>query len=297
MSILNDPYEILGVGPSASAADIKRAFRILARERHPDVLKNDPWAEEEFKTITVAYDILSNERTRAQYDRGEIDGLGTKRAGGGWQRSTGTRSGAGFNNGKSNAQRTPRQEIKVNGADVEYQLTLSFLDAARGGVKHISTTNGKRLKVTVPAGINDKATLRLKGQGTPGVGGGKPGDALVEISVMEDPTFRRIETDIQLDLPITLTEAVLGAKVEVPTIDGLVSLTVPPASNTGTILRLKGKGLPLTKTTGKTKQRGDQFVTLQVVLPNKQDAEFTQFVKDWSAKHSYTVARNRTPRA
>lgn len=289
---MNDPYEILGVAADASLVEIKKAYRNLARERHPDLDKDNPWAEDEFKTITGAYDILSNVKTRKQYDRGEIDGLGAK-------------SASGFRNPNYNAYRTSdfkssdkrnkstRPNIRINGADVEYSLTLSFLDAAKGGIKHISTTNGKRLKVTVPPGIDDTLALRLKGQGMAGFGGGSAGDALVEITVKPDPMFRRVETDILLDLPVTLPEAVLGAKVEVQTIDGMVTVTVPPASNTGSILRLKGKGLPLTKKPTSGATRGDQYVTLQIVLPKKQDAEFTEFVRSWSEKNSYTLNRKR----
>ena len=290
---MNDPYEILGVDADASLAEIKKAYRKLARERHPDLDKDNPWAEDEFRTISGAYDILSNAKTRKQYDLGEIDGLGAKTSG-------------GFRNPNYKAYRTSdfktsdkkkgsdRSNIKINGANVEYSLSLSFLDAAKGGVKHISTTNGKRLKVTVPPGVDDGLALRLKGQGMPGFGSGRAGDALVEISVKPDPMFRRVETDILLDLPVTLPDAVLGAKVEVPTIDGKVTVTIPPASNTGSILRLKGKGLPLkTKSEGQD-ARGDQYVTLQIVLPKKQDPEFTEFVRTWSEKHAYTLNPIRT---
>ena len=186
-----------------------------------------------------------------------------------------------------------RAQIKVNGADVEYNLTLSFLDAAKGGEKFISTTNGKRLKVNVPAGISDTKTLRLKGQGMSGFGGGISGDAMVEITVLHDRLFRRVETDILLDLPVTLPEAVLGAKIDVPTIGGIVTMTVPKGSNTGTILRLKSKGLPLPKKTGEPASFGDQYITLQVVLPKDHDKEFIDFVKSWSTKHAYEANRKR----
>lgn len=283
---MNNPYKILGVSIHATAADIKTAYRKLAREHHPDLDMNSLAAEEKFKTISGAYDILSNEVLRGQYDRGEITGLGAKTSGGPFRRQS-----QPDNNGPSNSSKSSRMNIKVNGADVEYALTLSFLDAAKGGEKYISTTNGTRLKVAVPAGIEDGRTLRLKGQGMPGFGGGKPGDAMVEITVRSDPMFQRVETDILLDLPVSLPEAVLGAKVQVPTIDGMVSLSVPPASNTGTILRLKGRGLPLAKKANGDRDRGDQYVTLQVVLPKKLDKEFTDFVKSWSEKNAYDVSR------
>ena len=291
-TFMNDPYEILGISSQATGAEIKRAYRSLARERHPDLDKDNPWAEDEFKTISNAYEILSNEKTRNQYDRGEIDGLGARIQKAAYQRANKTYRAYDFEQAASKAKRA-RAPIKVNGADVEYNLTLSFLDAAKGGEKLISTTNGKRLKVNVPAGISDAKTLRLKGQGMSGFGGGLPGDAMVEITVLQDHMFRSVETDILLDLPVTLPEAVLGAKIDVPTIDGVVTMTVPEGSNTGTILRLKGKGLPLPKKAGKPEARGDQYITLQVALPKDQDKEFTDFVKSWSAKNPYEANRKR----
>ena len=291
-TFMNDPYEILGISSQASGAEIKRAYRTLARERHPDLDKDNPWAEDEFKTISNAYEILSNEKTRNQYDQGEIDGLGARIQKAGYQRANQTYRAYNFEQAASRAKRA-RAQIKVNGADVEYNLTLSFLDAAKGGEKFISTTNGKRLKVNVPAGISDTKTLRLKGQGMSGFGGGISGDAMVEITVSHDHLFRRVETDIFLDLPVTLTEAVLGAKIDVPTIGGIVTMTVPKGSNTGTILRLKSKGLPLPKKTGEPESFGDQYITLQVVLPKDYDKEFIDFVKSWSAKHTYEVNRKR----
>ncbi len=289
---MNDPYEILGVDAEASQTEIKAAYRKLARERHPDLDKDNPWAEDEFKMISVAYDILSNEKTRKQYDQGEIDGLGSKVRDGFRNPNYRAYKSSDFK-ASSKKEKTNRANIKINGADVEYALTLSFLDAAKGVTKHISTTNGKRLKVTVPPGIGDTHTLRLKGQGMTGFGGGVPGDALVEITVQPDPRFRRVETDILLDLPVTLPEAVLGAKVDVPTLDGMVTLTIPPGSNTGSILRLKGKGLPIKSSPPSPEKRGDQYVTLQIVLPKKQDEEFIEFVRSWSEKNTYTL--NRSP--
>ena len=290
---MSDPYKTLGLRSNASSEAIKKAYHKLAREHHPDLDHGNPKSEEKFKTISAAYDLLSDPATKRQYDRGEIDGYGVKKQ----PRSGGFGGFGGFGRG-GNGPFRPRGHkaagIMVNGADVEYALAISFLESARGGVKHISTTNGKRLKVSVPPGIADGATLRLKGQGMPGFGGGVAGDALVDIEIKPDPMFRREETDILLDVPVTLPEAVLGAKVEVPTIDGLVSVTVPPGSNTGTILRLKGKGMPLAKKGTKSDQRGDQYVTLKVMLPREQNEEFIDFVKTWAKKHPYEVYRKRS---
>jgi len=287
---MNDPYRTLGIAPTASPEEIKKAYRKLAREHHPDLDHGAAKSEDRFKDISAAYDILSDPLTRGQYDRGEIDGLGAKKH----PRSGGFGGFGGFGRGGAGpfGQRG-RGGIRVNGADVEYALSVSFLESAKGGVKHISTTSGKRLKVTVPPGIADGTTLRLKGQGMAGFGGGFAGDALVDIHVLTDPLFRREETDILVDVPVTLPEAVLGAKVEVPTIDGPVSVTVPPGSNTGTILRLKGKGMPLGKKETSPDQRGDQYITLKVMLPREPDDELVKFVRKWSVDHPYDVFRKR----
>ncbi len=289
---MSDPYKTLGVKPGASDADIKKSYRKLARENHPDLDPGNPKAEEKFKDISSAYDILSNPESRGKYDRGEIDAYGAKMR----TRSGGFSGFGGFGRGNANPFRTRGRNgpgIRVNGADVEYALRLGFLESAKGGIKYISTTNGKRLKVSIPAGIADGTTLRLKNQGLPGFGGGTAGDALVDIDVTPDPMFRREETDILLEVPVTLPEAILGAKIEVPTIDGPVSVTVPSGSNTGTILRLKGKGMPLAK----SEQRGDQYVTLKVMLPRDQDEDLIEFVKNWASEHPYEAYRKRSDKS
>jgi DnaJ-class molecular chaperone len=276
---LDDLYDVLGVARNAGAEDIKKAYRRLARERHPDRDSKNPYAEEEFKRLGEAYSILSDPVRRAQYDRGDIDGSGRRKRGS--ARPTDGKPGAGRRGpfGMGGGRRS--ESVKVNGTDVEYDLVISFMEAAAGAVKHVSMTNGKRLKVTIPAGTRDGALLRLKGQGIAGIGGGADGDALVSIKVLLDPTFRVEETDIHVDLSVSLPEAVLGARVDAPTIDGPVSLTVPPNSNTGTILRLKGKGLGK----GAGEGRGDQYVTLKVVLPRPADPDLADFVKrKWGEK-------------
>jgi len=286
---MNDPYKVLGLRPNASDEAIKKAYRKLAREHHPDLDHGNPRSEETFKNISAAYDLLSNPVTRNQYDRGVIDGFGAKK-----QPRSGGFGGFGWGNaGPFRPRGHKGAGIKVNGADVEYTLGVSFLESAKGCIKHISTTNGTRLKVSVPPGISNGATLRLKGQGMPGFGGGVAGDALVDIEVKTDPMFHCEETDILVDVPVTLPEAVLGAKVEVPTIDGPVSVTVPPGSNTGTILRLKGKGMPLARKSGNSELRGDQYVTLKVMLPRAPDDEFIDFIKSWGENNPYEVNRKR----
>ncbi len=279
--LLNDPYEILGLPVDASVAEIKSAYRKLARQKHPDGDPDNPWAEDEFKELTQAYAILSDSETRRQYDEGEIDGTGRPR------RPTSHNRRPASRRASRPSKKSKGATVKIDGTDVEYNLTVSFIDAAKGCVKHVSMTNGKRLKVTIPAGAEDGKMLRLKDQGMPGIGGGRDGDALVEVGVAADPTFRREETDIHVELAISLPEAVLGAKVNAPTIDGPVSVTVPACSNSGSILRLKGKGLPTGPKGGKP--RGDQYVTLKVILPKKPDRAFVDFITDWSEKNNYAV--------
>jgi len=283
---MTDPYEILEVPTSAGKAEIKKAYRRLARELHPDRDPGNPDAEERFKELSAAYEILSDQALRDKFDRGEIDTKGFVR----------TAQGSGRASHPKRKHAKPgdpkkTQGIKIKGADVEYQLKAKFLEAARGGVKYVSTTNGKRLKVTLPAGTRDEQILRLKGQGMPGIGGGKAGDALVEIAVEPDHMFNRDDTDIHIELSVDLPTAVLGGRVEAPTVNGMVTLTVPPKSNTGRILRLKGKGLP-SGSKGKG-EKGDQYVILKVVLPKKMDKEFVEFVEDWAAKNGYPAGMSK----
>ena len=307
---MKDPYEILGVSPGASAGELKKAYRRLARECHPDSDPGNPWAENEFKELSSAYDLLSDAGRRRRYDRGEISGDGTRRTPSASKSKPKPATPPGRTGGKTGGKTggTPRKTpagpsrkakakkpsasrpagekrsktagLKINGPDVEYDLRVDFMAAAKGAVRHIGMANGKRLKVTIPPGTEDGRILRLRGQGMAGFGGGADGNAHVEVLVDPDPVFRRQNNDIHVDVPVTLSEAVLGGRIEAPTIDGMVNVTVPKGSNTGTQLRLKGKGLKSgVKGTG---PRGDQFVHLRVVLPNKPDKELIRFLKEWS---------------
>jgi len=299
-----DLYKTLGVGRLASADEIKKAYRKLAKKLHPDVNAGDKKIEAQFKEVSAAYDLLSDAEKRRKYDRGELDDNGNPRhpgfqAGNPW--GAGNNAGAGrsrtakdfgldeegndeifkdffgFGRGRAN--------FKMRGADVTYRLEVEFLDAALGGKRRVNLTDGKTLDVAIPAGTEDGAQLRLKGQGMPGQGGAANGDAFVEISVKAHPYFERDGFDILLECPVTLQEAVLGGTIEVPTIDGRVALKVPIGSNSGTQLRLKGKGLA----NPKSKQRGDQYVRFVVTLPKAVDAELEKAVRDWAKTHAYDV--------
>lgn len=283
---MKDPYAILGLRRGASAEEIKASYRRLARELHPDRRPGDSHAEEKFKHVSAAYALLSDAELRERYDRGEVDANGAPRM----------RRGASSPFGSAaHARRHPFDRffrdrsahaagIKVDGANVDYILKIKFLEAVQGAVKHVSMTNGKRLKVTIPPGTREGQVLRLRAQGMPGLGGGAAGDALVEIVVQPHPVFRADGDDIRAELPVTLGEAVLGGRVEVETIDGPVVVTIPEESNTGTILRLKGKGLAK----GADK-RGDHYAILKVVLPSRPDPELVEFVRAWNTRRPYKV--------
>ncbi len=294
------PYETLGVKPSASADDIKKAYRALAKKLHPD-LNPDKRVEQQFKEVSAAYDLLSDPAKRARYDRGEIDASGAERPDRPfYRRYAEGREGAKYQDfglDEDSAiddlfanlfrQKRPERPMHLRGADVTYVAEVDFIEAALGAKKRLMLTDGKTLDVTIPPGTEDGQTLRLKGQGLPGAGGGPAGDAYIEVKVAPHPLFSRKGSDVHIELPITLPEAVLGATITSPTIDGPVSLKVPRNSNTGSTLRLKGKGI-VDRSTG---QRGDQYVRLKVVLPDRADPELTDFLEKWARRRPYTVRR------
>jgi DnaJ-class molecular chaperone len=294
---MRDPYQILGVARDADQDTIKKAFRKLAKKLHPDLNPGNKKVEQEFKEVNAAYDLLSDPQKRARFDRGEIDASGAERPERSFYRAYAEGGGnakyreAEF--GEFSAEdilselfgrgRRNRQPPRMRGEDVTYTLAVSFVDAANGAKKRVTLADGKTLDVTIPPGTEHGQTLRLKGQGMPGVGGGPAGDAYVEIQVEPHAFFTRKDSNVHLEVPVTLPEAVLGATLTVPTVDGKVSIKVPPGSNTGTTLRLKGRGI----VDRKSGQRGDQYVTLKVVLPERPDPELAEFLERWSATHGY----------
>jgi DnaJ-class molecular chaperone len=289
-----NPYEILGVKKEATEADIRRAYRNLAKKHHPDLNPGNKAAEATFKEIAAAHDLLSDKEKRARFDSGEIDESGTERpraysyqdfadAGPGakYHHAQGASPedlddlfsffGRGSRGGEGATFRMP-------GADRQYVLTVDFLDAVNGAKQRLELSPGKSLDVTIPAGVHDGQVLRLGGQGGAGMGGGPAGDALIEIHIAPHPFFRREGNDIHVDLPVTIGEALLGGRVNVPTPTGTVAMTVPAHSNTGTVLRLRGKGVG---------GKGDELVTLKVTLPADADPELETFLKSWTEKHPY----------
>ena len=287
---MKDPYKVLGVAKSASSDEIKAAYRKLAKKLHPDLNPGDQAVEQRFKEVSHAYGIVGDPEKRKRFDRGEIDASGQETAaagaGSGFYRNyAGGREGAKYTHHEFGpevdiqdifsdlfGQRGPRR-----GADVSYAIKVDFLEAALGGKKRIRLADGKTLDLNLKPGTEDGQTLRLKGQGQPGGKQGPAGDALVRVQVSPHKFFQRRGRDIQLELPITLKEAVLGASVKVPTIHGQVALKVPAGANSGQTLRLRGKGLPA----GGGKPAGDQLVKLTVMLPEKPDAALKGFVEGW----------------
>lgn len=299
-----DPYQLLGVARNASDEEIKKAYRRLAKKLHPDVNPGNKKIENQFKEATAAYDLLSDPEKRQRYDRGEIDESGQPRGfgGGGFRRGAGGGARRARDFGLDEESGGPedvfrdffgfgnrqRAGMRMRGADVSYQVEVTFLEAALGSKKRLNLTDGKSLDVTIPPGTQTGQTLRLKGQGLPGAGGATAGDAYVEVMVADHAFFKRDGFDILLEAPITLYEAVLGATITVPTIDGKVALKVPQDSNTGTQLRLKGKGIA----NPKTGQRGDQYVRFVVTLPEQVDSDLRSAIERWAKTHSYNV-RNK----
>jgi DnaJ-class molecular chaperone len=305
---MRDPYDILGVSKKASEAEIKKAFRALAKKHHPDTKGGDASSQKKFQEISAAYDIVGDKEKRAKFDSGEIDASGNPRgfdpgAGGGpFRRGGGGGAGPGdfhfnwtdqneggdargFNAedlfsdllGGLGGRGGGRQQARA-GQDFAVAVTVSFEEAARGGERRVMLPNGEQIDVKIPPGLKDGQQIRLKGRGGAGRKGGPAGDVMIQVSVAPHPVFTRDGNDLRLELPITLQEAVLGGKVPVPTLTGTVSLSVPAGSNTGATLRLKGKGVPASTP-------GDLYVTLVVTLPDKPDDALKAFAEGWETRY------------
>ncbi len=303
---MEDPYKILGVSKSATDAEIKKAYRKLAKKYHPDLNPSDKASESKFQEISAANDIIGDPEKRKRFDAGEIDASGNETPEHQYYKQYGGRPGAqqyssggnfddmgdifsqmfrqrqggagGFGGGRS---------FDMKGQDARYHLAVSFLDAVNGNPQRITLPDGSNLEVRIPQGIKTGQSIRLKGKGQPGIGNGPPGDAYVEIEVKPHKLFKREGNDIVVEVPISFDEAVLGGKIEVPTIDGRVRVNVPAGASTGQTLRLKGKGVKPRK--GKT---GDQRVILKVVMPKVIDPELKAFAEKWRKDHAYNPREN-----
>lgn len=314
---MRDPYEILGVPRSASAAAIKSAYRKLAKKHHPDNNKGDPRAAERFSEINSANEIIGDEDKRKQFDRGEIDADGKPRfqgfpGGGGPRGRAGPRGfesytfrsgaagpsqgagafedilnsmfGGGMRGARPGAGGGAQFEFDTGGIgldlDVNVAMSVSLEEAVKGGEKRVRLPNGKELNVKIPAGVVEGQQIRLRGQGETAQGH-PPGDLLITISIAPHPFFKIEGADLRIDLPVTLYEAVLGGKVRVPTLGNAVELSVPKNTSSGRTFRLKGKGLP------KAGGTGDLFVTIRIMLPDGNDAELEALMERWRDQHPY----------
>jgi DnaJ-class molecular chaperone len=318
--LARDPYQELGVSRGASADEIRKAFRKLAKQNHPDTNPDNKESEERFKRVSAAFDILGDAAKRKKFDAGEIDADGRDTArgfsggqgpwganpgggpgfeGGGSRRGAyqsesfegvdlgdilGEMFGGGGRGGRAGGAGGGFGGFSQRGADVRARLEIDLEDAIRGGKKRISFSDGRTIDVTIPKGAQEGQTLRLKGQGQPGRSG--PGDAFIELTILPHPIYRQEGAVLVMDVPVTVYDAALGGKVEAPTPDGPVTLTVPKGSNTGSRLRLKGRGL--TDTQGR---RGDLFARLVVTLPDTPDPELEAFAESWRQKRPYAPRR------
>lgn len=301
-----DPYAVLGVPKSADEAAIRAAYRKLAKQYHPDRNPDNKAAEEKFKAATSAFEIIGDKEKKAKFDRGEIDADGNPRgpfAGAGFggprgnhahQANGGYRqgqSGHGFEDigdifsdifsgmgGFQGGRRGGGQGAAMQGRDVRYRMEVDFLEAAKGVTKRVTMPDGKTLDVTIPEGLRDGQSLRLRGQGEAGFNGGMAGDVYVDVTVRPHRFFEADGDMVRLEVPISLSEAVKGGKITIPTVHGDVSIKVPTGASSGTSLRLKGKGLKNTK----TGIVGDQIVRLKIVLPEKPDEALETFIDSWS---------------
>ncbi len=301
-----DPYAELGVSRTASPDEVRSAFRKLAKSLHPDQNPNDKAAEERFKRVSAAFDLIGDPEKRTRFDRGEIDGDGHEVqrgypggqpfGAGGYGPSGQAQAGAGFEGVDledilggmfSGRGRGGGRGFAMRGSDVQARLEIELEESIAGATKRVAFADGRSLDITIPKGATDGQTLRLRGQGYPGRGGGPAGDALIELSVRPHPVFRIEGADLHMDLPVTIPDAVLGAKVEALTPDGPVTLTVPKGSNAGAVLRLKGRGAA-DPASGK---RGALFAHVVLVLPDAPDPELESFAEGWRKERSYAAMR------
>lgn len=311
-------YNTLGVNKNADQAEIKSAYRKLAKKLHPDTNKGDEKIAERFKDISAAYSILGDKEKRGQFDRGEIDDQGNDRGSFGppphgagrndfanaYNKAYGNRKNPfeftesedifsnlfGFGKGNKGQSSGPGGSMggdpfgagagaSRQGHNKNYKITIGFEEAAKGSNRRLTLDDGKEIDIKIPVGISTGQQIRLKDKGSSGIAGGKNGDAIVKITVAKHPLFIREKNDIHIDLPISLDEAVLGAQIEVPTIHGRLTIKIPRGSSSGKRLRLKGKGIQ------KAKEEGDQYVTLKIMVSKERDKELEKILKEWDGKN------------
>lgn len=301
-----DLYDVLEVPKDAPADTIRKAYRKLAKTNHPDLNPGNKAAEERFKSIASAYDILSDPARRTRYDNGEIDATGAERPPPSYSHYAQGPRGQKYRSGRDFSDMDGGEDfsdifgdlfgqrgagggagMRMRGRDHVYSLNVSFLDAVRGATNRLGLPDGKSMDVRIPAGIDDGQILRLKGQGGPGIGGEAAGDALIEIHILPHPHYTRSSNDIGIEVPVSVSEAVLGGKISVPTPTGPVTMTVPAQSSTGTRLRLRGRGIPAHG----NRPAGDQYVTLKIVL-DATDEKLTAFLREHSASPDFNPRKD-----
>jgi len=309
---MNDLYTRLGISKSATQDEVKKAYRELAKKLHPDRNKDDQKIADKFKDVSAAYAILGDAKQRAMYDRGEIDDNGNQRAPSGFGAGFGgfrnaqnqnARSSSTFDfneaedifseffrfNGKRgpNTQRQSPYEAsgRTKGLDINYQITIGFEESITGGTRRLRLNDGRNVDIKIPAGIQDGQVIRLAKQGGPGISGAPKGDALVEIQVAKHPYYKRSGNDILLNLPISLSEAVLGGDIQVPTPTGKLTIRIPRNSSSGKRLRLKDKGVKNKDTSG------HMYVTLIVNMPTDRDLELEKLVKEWGQNNGEALRK------
>jgi DnaJ-class molecular chaperone len=289
--VAENPYDLLGVASNASGAEIQKAYRKLAKKHHPDLNPGDKAAEDKFKEISAANNLLGDAEKRKRFDAGEIDASGAERPQQRYYRDFADvddghpyASTAGYSDFMEDEsgfaellRRAQRAHANRRGEDMRYRLPIELVEAITGTNKRITLPDGGTLDVTMPPGMIEGQVLRLKGKGAQGIGTGGPGDALIEVEILPDARFAREGDNITLELPISLSEAVLGGQIRVPTPTGDVTMSVPKGSNTGTTLRLRGKGAPR-----RDGGNGDELVKLKVILPKPPDPELEAFVSTWA---------------
>ncbi len=302
----NDPYNALGLTKTATDAEIKKAYRKIARTSHPDLNPDDTKAEARFKAASAAYDLLKDPENRAKFDRGEIDATGAEKQNRQYYREYADAADNPYRpqnpyddtvdpadifaeflrRGRTGPSGGQEHGFSAPGPDHRYALEVSFLDAVRGAKTRITLPDGTSLEVKIPQGTRDGQTIRLRGKGAPGIGGGPAGNALVTLSVRPDAIFQRDGNDILVTQPISIDTAILGGKVKVPTIDGSVNLSISKGASSGQTLRLRGRGV---KPAGK--EPGDQKVELRIVMPEKIDPELAEFMENWRKTNAYDPAK------
>jgi DnaJ-class molecular chaperone len=296
---MKDPYDILGVARDAAQGEIRKAYHKLAKKLHPDLNPGDKTAESRFKDVAGAYDLLSDAEKRRRFDAGEIDAAGAEKPQERYYRDyAGAAQGDPYDNRSAYAdfgdtddflsEIFRQQARRARGSDLHFSLAVDFLDALNGATRRIALPDGGSLDVAIPPGVQQGQVLRLRGKGAPSPGEGEAGDALVELTIRPHPFFTRHGDNIHLDLPVTFAEAVLGAEIKTPTPTGPVMLKAPKGSNSGTVLRVKGKGAP------RPGGRGDLLVKLKIMAPTQPDPELEAFLANW-APNQYDPRKGMNP--